>query len=496
MLFKEDALFYADQVKKGEVAPLELVDQALENINSLNPKLNAVLAVYEDQAREEAKQQTATIEKMTPDERQDLPTFFGVPALLKELGQSLKGTPATSASKLLKDKVSDLTDNFAKQFQGAGFIVIGRTNVPEFGYKGISDSKYYGPVESPIKAGYNPGGSSGGAAAALKSGMVPLVAASDGGGSIRIPASHNGLIGLKPSRGRIPSGPGSYRSWHGAAVSFALTKSVRDTWALIKAMQTEQFESPFTLPTIKEDDLSQLDRPLKIAYSLEGVLGRDLSDHAKEAILQTKNNLEALGHELVEDKPDLDMEKILKSYYKMNSVDTKVLLDDVAADNGRPIEYDDVEPLTWLMYQAGGGVTAADLARTHDSWDQITAKVTEFLNDYDAILYPISNGPSPKQGQYEPSDGLVNAIMQVDQMAPQAQQDLIWDYFDESNHYLGFNVQVNLAGQTSIALPMYENEDGMPIGVQLWSQKGAEYLLLQVAQQLEDAGYVSVSIVE
>lgn len=496
MLFKEDALFYADQVKKGSVTPLELVDRALDNVHALNPKLNALITLLEDEAREEAQAQTALVEKMTPTESAALPPFFGVPIFLKDLGQTLKGAPATSGAGLLKDSIAKESDNFAKGVQEAGFIILGRTNVPEFGYKGIADSQSFGPVESPIKPGHNPGGSSGGAAAAVKSGMVPIATASDGGGSIRVPAGYTGLIGLKPSRGRTPVGPANYRSWQSAASNFALTKSVRDTWALLKHLQVEQLEAPFSLPKIEAADLKAIDRPLNIAYSLKGVLGGDLPDQAKAAVLHAKDKLEQLGHVLVEDTPDLDMEKIMRSYYKMNSIETRVMLDAISIGMGRPIAFEDVEPLTWLMYQAGDHVRAADMSRMHGFWDQVGAKATEFFSNYDAILYPVSNGSAPMQGEFDPSADLVEQIKEADQLDPERQQDLIWDYFDESNHYLGFSAQVNLAGHPSIALPLYENEDGMPIGVQVWSQKGAEYLLLQIAKQLEDAGYLSADIVE
>ena len=156
--------------------------------------------------------------------------------------------------------------------------------MPEFGFKNESDSDFTGSVKSPFDPKLNPGGSSGGAAAALKAGIVPIVTAGDGGGSIRIPASFNGLIGLKPSRGRTPVGPGSFRGWQGASIDFALTKSVRDTWNMLNVMQVEQYDAPFVLPKIQEKSLNPLNQKLNFAYSLESPIGQKVTDEAKNAV--------------------------------------------------------------------------------------------------------------------------------------------------------------------------------------------------------------------
>ncbi len=497
MLFTEDALYYAKRIKDGHVTSLELVQSAINNIKQLNPTLNAITSIQEEYAIKKAMELDQYFSQLSNVEKDKLPPFFGVPTVLKDLGHNQAGMPATAGSAILKNFIAQTTDYFTQKVLEAGFVIVGRSNVPEFGFKGVSDSTTTGAVESPFKLGYNPGGSSGGAAVAVKSGMVPIALASDGGGSIRIPASFTGLIGLKPSRGRIIVGPNGYRGWQGASVNFALTKSVRDTWTLLTSLQVEQFEAPFMVPKINETTLTPPKKPLRIAYSIEPALEDDIiSPDAKAAVLNGKANLESLGHEVIEDKLPVSNRVSLKAYYKMNTVEAAAMMDGIEESLGRKITFDDLEPLTWLMSQAGQSMLAKDFTQVLNQWDQITVELEAFFKHYDALLLPITNGPSPKQGQFDPSDDLLNKIKRVEEFEPSKQQDLLWEYFSDSQRYMGFNQQQNLAGQPAIALPMHQTEDGWPVGVQLWTKKGNDYVLLQLAKQLEEHGYLLTDIKE
>ena len=224
-----DATTLGQMVLSKEISPLELVEESIQKATLLNPSLNAIVYTQYEEAIEKAKRFSL---KNQP--------FAGVPLFLKDLGQEQKGSICTYGSRLFKDIKSTQTDNFVKRLENLGFIILGRTNTPEFGFKTVSDSLLHGPVRNAVNLDRNAGGSSGGAAAVVASGITPIAAASDGGGSIRIPASHNGLIGLKPSRGRVIAGPGSYRGWNGATVHFALTKSVQDTRNLLFHLQEYQ----------------------------------------------------------------------------------------------------------------------------------------------------------------------------------------------------------------------------------------------------------------
>ena len=293
---EEDGLFYAEQLQNKVISPKELIEQSFQVIEKENPALNAVIHQRKEKALKEAEERDFSGKP-----------FGGIPILVKGLGQSLAGEPHTSGSSLLKNSVAAQTSHFTQALIDAGFIVIGQTNVPEFGFKNITEPELYGPSRNPWNTDYSPGGSSGGAAAAVASGMVPIAGASDGGGSIRIPASFTGLVGLKPTRGRTPIGPGSGRNWQGASISFALTKSIRDTAAMMDVLQTIQPAAAFQTPLFAEGYMNHLHyapkKTFRIAYSLESPVLSKVSKEAQQAVLKTVEWLRAQGHSVVEKTP-------------------------------------------------------------------------------------------------------------------------------------------------------------------------------------------------
>lgn len=494
MLFTHDATFYANKIKKLEYSVSELVEAALTNIEILNPKLNAVTHIQATEARSIAAHYDEQLIGLEFEEIEKFPPFYGVPILLKDLGQSEAGQPDSSGAHLMKDFIAKETNNFVQKILDAGFIVVGRTNVPEFGFKNESDSVLFGSVHSPFSNDLNAGGSSGGAAAALKAGIVPIVTASDGGGSIRIPASFNGLIGLKTSRGRIPVGPGGYRGWQGASVHFALTKSVRDTWTLLKAMQVEQFDAPFVLPTIKEDTLLPLRRPLKLAYSFDSPIGGQVSTDAKNTVIRAKEALERLGHQLIKTTPQTDGIRAMQTYYKVNGVETAAMMESFENLFNRSMQLDDMETMSWALYRSGLKISGVDYSQVLSYWDDLTAETEAFFEKYDALILPSTNGPAFPHQHFKSSAQLTEKLENIDDFPAVAQQNLIWEMFSQSLDYTPFTQQQNLTGQPAISLPLYENEAGLPVGTQIWTRKGAEMLLLQIAQQLEDEGLLKTSI--
>lgn len=496
MLFDQDATFYAQQLKAREVTVSELVERALENIKRLNPKLNAVVHVQREDALTKARLFDEKISSLNDRELKELPFFFGVPILLKDLGQDEAKQPSTSGAKLLGSHVAQSTDHFVQKVLDAGFIVVGRTNTPEFGFKNTSDAEFTGPVNSPLGSHLNPGGSSGGAAAALKAGMVPIVTASDGGGSIRIPASFNGLIGLKPTRGRTPVGPNGYRGWQGASIHFALTKSVRDTWNLLKVMQVEQYDAPFVLPLIEENELESLNRSLTLAYSLESPIGESVSEEAKKAVRIAVEKLRALGHTVEEKTPKADGIKAMQTYYKVNGVETAAMMEGIEASMKRSATVEDMEPMSWALYRSGLNISGVEYSNVLAFWDQLTADMEAFFEKYDAVLLPSTNGPAFTHDKFKKSKAFIEKLKKIDDFGKEEQQQLIWEMFDDSLAYTPFTQQQNLTGQPAISLPLYENEKGLPIGTQIWTKKGAEVLLLQIAKQLEEAGDLNTKIVE
>ncbi|MDN5591733.1 MAG: amidase, partial [Lacticaseibacillus paracasei] len=258
---QKSALDQAAAIRAGVLSPEELIDSTREKMTALNPALNAITWTRFEAAKQDANQ--------LEDHGQP---FFGVPLILKGLGQDFAGAPATFGSRFFAKAKSEHTNNFVKALQRLGFIIVGQSNVPEFGFKNITDAELYGPARNPWNRDYSPGGSSGGAAAVVASGISPLATGSDGGGSIRIPASFSGLIGLKPTRGRVPTGPGEWRGWQGASINFALTKTTADTAALLRGLATTQLAAPFIAPPLRLDLVGDT-RPLKIAYTTTSPVG-------------------------------------------------------------------------------------------------------------------------------------------------------------------------------------------------------------------------------
>lgn len=495
MLFTEDAVTIAEQIKSKEVSIVETVQRALDNIERFNHLLNAVTHIQYD-ALNLAEQYQAQLEQTSSTNLNQLPPFFGVPILLKDLGQNQKGQPSTSGSQLMKDFIAPKNDNFVDQVLEAGFIVVGRTNTPEFGFKNESDSVFNGSVNHPLDFNRNPGGSSGGSAAALKAGLVPAATASDGGGSIRIPASLTGLIGLKPTRGRTPVGPNGYRGWGGASIDFALTRTVEDTWQILKAVQVEQTEAAFYCPKLEESTLTPLERPLRIAYSYEVPADYDLQDEARLALDYSLKHFEKLGHHLTEVKLPINGRKAMESFYLMNGVDTQVMMESFEDSLQRSLEPEDLEPMSWALYRSGELITGADYLNALSYWDQIAVTMEDFFNQYDLLITPATNGAAFVHEEFYKSDEMIQRLLHIDQLNKSDQQALIWEMFDHSLEWTPYTQQANLTGQPAISLPIYQTETGLPIGTQAWSGRGSEFLLLQFAKQLEDQGLLHTEIID
>lgn len=468
-----DATAMAQAVKAGQVSAKELVETSIQQIEALNPSLHAVV----DKQYQEALDKAERVSLDRP--------FAGVPILLKDLGQNQEGQLSTAGSRLFANYRASKTDFYTQKMEELGFVVLGRTNTPEFGFKNISDSGLHGSVNLPRDLSRNAGGSSGGAAAAVAAGMVPLAGASDGGGSIRIPASFNGLIGLKPTRGRIPVGPDSYRGWQGASSHFALTKSVRDTKALLYGMQVCQLESPFPLPLLKND--APVRKPLRLAFSVASPIGTPVSEEAKQAVYDMVNVLEQAGHQVEElTAQPLDGIEVMQSYYMMNSVETAQMFDGIEASLGRSMTLDDMELMTWAIYQSGQTVPAKLYSKVLQDWDRYSAMMAAFHQTYDLFLTPTVAEVAPLHGQFALSDSLQADLRDMARFSMEKQQELIWSMFEKSLAWTPFTQQANLTGQPSISLPTYERADGLPIGVQFTAAKGREDLLLEMAQWLEE----------
>lgn len=472
-----DAVKMADLIERKEVTREELIELAFERLEAVNDKINAVAYMRKEKALQEANIAEHS-------------AFNGVPIFLKDAGQTIMNEPSTSGSRILKDNVATHTSNFVKQLYHAGFISIGRATSPEFGIKNITEPKLYGPTRNPWHTDYSPGGSSGGSAALVAAGVVPVAGASDGGGSIRIPASFTGLVGLKPTRGRTSVGPGTGRLGHGAAIEFILAKTVRDAASSLDELQTYQPEAAFHVP-LYENSYEKVmkdkyNEPLQIGFTTASPVSMRVSEDAKEAVMKTVKYLEQAGFEVEEVDHQVDGVALMEKYYLVNSGKIVSLIRLLEKQLQREITADDVEIETWLLYKAGLNVSAADFSDSIDFWDLASEKMVRFHEKYDFFITPTTAFPAPKVGQFTHSEKNEQYLREeIERCEGKDQLDLIYEMFEPSLEYTPFTQLANLTGQSAISVPVHKTRLGLPLGVQIMSRKGEEHHLLRLAYLLE-----------
>ena len=477
MLLTLPAYQLGQLVRIGQVTSSELVDAALSRIEERNPQLNAVIHLRADAARQEAQALTDTGQP-----------FLGVPILIKGLGQPLAGEPDTNGKRLFKDHVASQTSNFVRALQKAGFIIIGQTNFPEFGFKNVSDDQLYGPVKNPWAQDYTPGGSSGGSAAAVADGWVPLAAANDGGGSIRIPAGWSGLIGLKPTRGRIPTGPSGWRSWQGASINFALTRTVQDTALLLDQLQTVQQEAVFQTPLYQPGFTKQLASaipPIPIGYTTKSPIGTPVSDEAKQAVLDAVAFLRDQGFHVQKMYDPVDGRQLMRSYYLMNGAETAAMFAQVQRGMKRPLSQNDMELYTWALWQMGQHVLGSEYSQALSLWDQTAAEHAQMHHFYPLFLTPTNAQPAPQVDDRDRVE-YIDQMKHIKELTPGEQRQLIYDQCLPAVSRSPFTEQANMTGEPAISLPTAMSKQGTPMGIQFIADKGQEALLLQMAKLFED----------
>lgn len=473
-----DGTDLAELVKNKEISKRELAEMSFSLLEKVDNKLNAVTYTRRDKVLLEAEGQF-----------ENRP-FEGVPIFLKDISQTIKGEPSTGGAYLMKNSLANVTSNFVKSIQNAGFLSLGNTATPEFALKNITESRIHGSTRNPWNPGFTPGGSSGGAAALVASGVVPIAGASDGGGSIRIPASFTGLFGLKPTRGRTPVGPGVGRQWHGAAIDFVLSRTVRDSARLLTEMQTVQQEAAFQTPLFPgryEDTMKkEFQKQLKIGFTTESPVGTPVSEDAKEAVAKVLSWLEQQGHVIEEVDNQIDGVHLMRDYYLMNSGEISALIHQLEKFLKRKITFDDVEIETWLLNVAGQNVSAAEFSLSLASWDVAAAKMAELHQTYDFYITPATAYSAPKIGELTPDEAKRTELReQIESSDPKKQQEVIYDMFLPSLTYTPFTQLANLTGQPAVSIPVHLTNEGLPLGVQVMAAKGEEHRLLQLAYHLE-----------
>ncbi|MGI6856438.1 amidase [Mesorhizobium sp. 1B3] len=453
---ESDALGLADLVRRGEASPAELVEAAITMIDRLDPQLNAVIHRLYDMARASA----ATVDRNAP--------FAGVPFLLKELATSWTGAPNTNSSYYLKDVVSDFDAEAVRRMKAAGLILVGKSNAPENGWSISTEPKLYGVTKNPWKDGITPGGSSGGTAAAVAARMVPIGEASDGAGSIRVPASCCGVVGLKPSRGRVTLAPfGDF--WYGGAYFLCCSRSVRDTAAYLDALAGALPGDPYTPPVPEASWLSlaaRAPKKLRIGYTVTPPNGTPIGAEPKAAVLAAAKTLEALGHSVEEHDMPLAANEAWKTYTDMTCVQTAATFGALEALVGRPVTRDDVEPITWAIIERGRATSGIVHANQVEQCRQLSRAIAGDLAPYDIFVTPtLTQLPRPL-GFYDMSE-----------------TDL--DRYNAKWTDSVFAFPFNISGQPAISLPLHWTSDGIPVGVQLVGRYGDEATVLAVSTQLE-----------
>jgi amidase len=460
-----DAIDQSALVRRGEVQPLELVDAAIERIERVNPQLHAVIHERFDAARADAV-------GPLPDG-----PFRGVPLLLKDMDASMAGEPLHLGNRLLRDlgHVADHDDYLVQRLVGAGFVVVGKTNASEFGLVPTTEPLAQGPTHNPWAPERSTSGSSGGSAAAVAAGLVPVAHGGDGGGSIRTPAGHCGIFGLKPSRGRVSLGPDIGEGWNGFLVRHALTRSVRDSAAVLDVLAGPMPGDPYTAPAPPCPFLDEVGRdPGRLRIGVRTTAPSDLATVDPECVAAVEHAarlLESLGHAIEPVAiPALDAGPLVASFVSVMVGGVMFEMNRLAEIAGRALTEDDVEPLTWLQYQMGLATTADQYVEAMYNAHRFTRDVVAWWQDgYDLLVTPTTAEPAPFLGD------LVSTP--EDPMRPMTR----------AVPFAAFTVPFNVTGQPAMSVPLHWTADGIPVGVQLVADQYREDVLLRVAAQLEHA---------
>ncbi len=452
----------ADKVRNKEVTSEELVKEALKEVKTKNGPLNAVIGLREEEALLEASQIEDTGQP-----------FLGVPILVKGLGHTVKGMPNSNGFPFAKDQLAGSNGSFVKALQSAGFIVIGQTNFPEMGWRNITDSALYGPTGSPWNPGYQAGGSSGGAGASVASGMNPVASGSDAGGSIRIPASWNGVVGLKPSRGVLKANSTSAK---GQVVHFANTKTIEDTSLLFEALRNEKVGM----------GNKSLSKNMKIAYSTKSPVGTPVTADAEAAVQEAVTFLKEQGFQVEEAEPEIDGIKLMENYYTIAAGSAGVAEYLGNQILKRPITIDDVDILTWALYQTGK-VTSKD--EVDEAWafsQKAAEQMAAFHETYPIYLTPTTASTAPKVGDPLITPENLEKMKKIDTFEALDRKKLIYDQWLDALTYTPYTQLANLTGEPALSLPTYTSQQGLPLGIQLNASFGEDRLLLQMGVLFEE----------
>ena len=476
-----DATAMAALVRAGEVSPRELLQAAIERIEGRNPPLGAVIRPLYDAAH-------AEVARGLPEG-----PLTGVPMLVKDLMADIAGVPTTSGSRLLEHYVPTVDAEIVTRWRKAGLVIVGKTNTPELDLVGVTEPALFGPTRNPWNTAHTPGGSSGGSGAAVAARMVAIAGAGDGGGSIRIPASCCGLVGLKPTRGRTPNGPLVLEGWSGLTVQHVLARSMRDTALLLDVESGTELGAPYCAPGVRGTFASEVERApgqLRIAFSTATMFGRTNHPECVRAVERAAELCRSLGHDVEEAAPELDHPRLARAWIGIVAANLSAEIARAEHAVGRSAAGDDLEPLTALVREIGRkGVSGADFVAHEDAAQRAGFAVAQFHERYDVWITSTLGRPPARIGEFAmpPVQRVLSTIARA-LPGRRAMGVAIEMMANDPQLHAYPNTQLaNLTGQPGLSLPLHTAGDGLPVGVQFMARFGDEATLLQLGAQIERA---------
>lgn len=475
-----DALGLAELVRKKQVKASELLEAALARIDRLNPRINAVIHRFDDHAQKSAATHV------------DGP-FGGVPFLAKDLVSHWKGLPIASGTRFAKGYIAPHDSEIVKRYRASGVVLCGKTNTPELGLVPITEPEAFGATRNPWALDRTPGGSSGGSAAAVAAGLVPMAGGGDGGGSIRIPSAACGLFGLKPSRGRTPIGPDDGEGWQGLVVEHVLTRSVRDSAAMLDALTGPEPGGLYSAPPPARPFLAEVGAApgkLRIAFTKKALLPASVHPDCVAAVEDAAKLLADLGHEVVEAHPPFDGEQVSLDFLTMLVSETAATLAEMEKTIGRRRHRGDFEAATEVLGLLGGTITATEVALAVRRLKRLGLQLAGFFGQHDLLLTPTLAQPPVLIGSLLPKGAekaFLSTMAALGAKRVLAALNVLPEIAKKAWDFVPFAAPFNVTGQPACSVPLFWNRDNLPIGVQLVGRMAEDALVLRVAAQLETA---------
>ncbi|AQV98230.1 amidase [Cupriavidus necator] len=460
-----DATEMAAAVSMGELDPAALLGAAIARCDAIDPVVHSVNMRHDAHARAHLRQlASAGLLRTAP--------LAGVPMLIKDMNTYLAGTKTTNGSRFLAGgEAATHSSTIVQRYEEAGMLVFGKTTTPEFGLATTTESALWGQTRNPWNLGRSAGGSSGGAAAAVAAGIVPVAHATDGGGSIRIPAAYCGVFGLKPTRYRTPHGPGAFEGWFGASCGHVVSRTVRDSALVLDVSHGRERGSPYWLPAVPRSFVecqAEDPGPLRIGLVSAALTGVPLDPEIAAILQATARLLEAMGHRIEPAQLPVDPASLFGAHGAACGAALVTAIRDREAAAGREATADDLEPITFELYQRNKASTAENLFRSRRTFDQVAFAMDRMMEQYDVLLSPVTAIQTPALGDF----GLNQ---------PYA------SYAAKMMGSAAFTVVANVSGQPSMSVPSGFTADGMPVGMMFTAALCREDILFSLAGQLERA---------